>query len=184
LIDNETEHRFWIASQTFVAKMKCKVSKDQWETAQKRLKEGLNMPTHIGYLHDAVEAYRAGQCRRSIIDIAMACEVFLHYSVLVLIPETLHETFKEYIEEANINQYVNRFFKNNIAQEDLVKFKKLKTEISSLFSKRNKLLHMGNEEGANEENCQMFIAVAKELFSIKIAINKLINRTENSSVQN
>ena len=99
----------------------------------------------------------------------MACEIYLRYSVLEFIPKATPKEFTTYIEEANINKYVSKFFKSLVPDPQISNYNKIKKDISSLMSKRNSYVHMGKIPGANSTLCRRFIGTAKELFKIKLS---------------
>lgn len=79
----------------------------------------------------------------------------------------MQKNFVTYIEEANISQYLNKFFDDIVEDKDRSKFKKLKKEISSLISKRNSYMHMGNMNDATLKNCRRYLSAVKDLFDIE-----------------
>jgi hypothetical protein len=86
--------------------------------------------------------------------------------VLRSLPSDLDPGIREMVELANINQYVKKFFPTLLSEEGRVRLKKLTTELSSLFSARNKIMHMAEEDRASAANCNRFSSVAETLFDI------------------
>ena len=70
------------------------------------------------------------------------------------------------LELANINQYVSKFFPATLGADDVSAYKNLKSELESLFSKRNDIAHRGISNGATEANCNRFAGILKELFEL------------------
>lgn len=102
----------------------------------------------------------------------MACEIYLRYQVFEFIPETTPEDIKKYIEEANINKYVSQFFKSLVPESQSAAYKKIAKDISSLMSRRNSFVHMGQLYDADKDLCHRFINTAQELFRVSIRNDK------------
>ena len=90
--------------------------------------------------------------------------------VLQCLPEKLFPTLVEAIEELNINQYVSKHFPAILSEAGKREFGKLNKELSSLFSKRNKLLHMGEIEPATRANCERFLEIGRRLHSLEAEV--------------
>ncbi len=146
------------------------ITKDDWEKALVHLQNGDVIPMHHRFLHDAKASTRYGQYEKAIIELAMACEIFLRYSVFELIPGSIPEPMKTYIEEANINQYVSKFFKIYVPGPEASNYKILAKDISSLMSKRNSYVHMGILSDADADLCRRFTHTAEQLFRIKLEV--------------
>jgi hypothetical protein len=166
LIDVKSGHRVWAGSHTFVVPFVKEVAVRHWQLAQERLNELAQVPLHISFLHSAEQSYSVGYFQRSIVELALACETYLRYSVTEHFPDDLSEVLTTYIQEANISQYINQFFRNLVSEQDKPAYRKLKDEIVSLMSKRNTFVHMGVMKGANETNCRRYAEMAKQLFGI------------------
>ena len=127
-------------------------------------------PTYALIRYDAQESLYHCDYRKSLIELAMACELFLRQMVLKRLPAKLSPTLVEAIEELNINQYVSRHFRGILSEAGTLEFGRLSKELNSLFSKRNKLLHMGESEPATIENCERFLKVARRLHNLESEI--------------
>ncbi len=88
--------------------------------------------------------------------------------VIDRLPVALDSRLVAYIEEANISQYINRFVPESLGEEAKKKFKGLKSELFSLFERRNKLMHLGSNEGIDKSSCNRFISVTKKLTSLQV----------------
>lgn len=170
LIDSSTNHEVWAESLMFTVYKDSEITKEDWENALMHLQNGDVIPMHHRFLHDAKASIRYRQYEKAIIELAMACEIFLRYSAFEFIPKTTPEPMKTYIEEANINQYVSKFFKNYVPSNEYSNYKRLAKDISSLMSRRNSYVHMGVLNDANADLCQRFASMTEKLFKIKLAI--------------
>ena len=140
---------------------------DEWNEIQDCLKSALNIPVYISLKHDAELSMSHNDHARSIVELAMACELFVRFMVLGKLPKNLGESLTEAIEELNINQYLTKHFRSLVQRDNIKEYGKLSKELSSLFSKRNKIVHMGENTGANAENCERFLGLANKLFKYR-----------------
>jgi hypothetical protein len=156
----------WAGSHIIRVSKTDPVTQDAWESAQAALAISSDVPIHLRFFDDAQESWGRHEYRRSIIELAIACEVFMRTPVLRSLPSDLDPGIREMVELANINQYVNKFFPNLLSEEGRVSLKKLTKELSSLFNARNKIMHMAEEDRASAANCSRFSSVAETLFDI------------------
>lgn len=170
LVSGDMNKRIYLSNPVIQVTLKAPVSVAQWYKVQQKVTNEMDFPMYVKFMFDAQESMRLNYVERAIVELALACENYLRYSVFSLLPDSLRQDFVEYIEEANINQYLNRFFKNSFDNTYLksVKFKDLKSDISSLLSKRNKYMHMGKMDGATTENFVRYLKSTQHLFTLKI----------------
>lgn len=168
LIDPNTSNRVYSSTGRITVQRTNPVTDEDWRMALNRVQTQTELPMYIKFLHDAHVSMQSGNIHRATVELALCSENFLRYSVFELIPENLMGDFVEFIEEANINQYLNRFFKNSLAQDDKAKFNPLKKELSSLFNRRNKYMHMGKMEDITLERYERYLKAVKELLQIKL----------------
>ena len=166
--DAKTNHRIWAGALSFSMGFGFEITKEHWQKAEQCLKRKEVLPMHLRFLHDAQHSASNGQYEKSILELAMACEIFIRYSVFDLIPDVVPKEFVEYIEEANINKYTNNFFKKHVPTSLNLNYKKISKDISSLMSRRNSYVHMGYMDGADRDHCSRYTSSVKELFKIKL----------------
>jgi hypothetical protein len=143
------------------------VTLEEWNKAAAHLSRLDSSPLHIALKHDAQEFLELGDFRRSLIDLAVACETFLRKVVLERLPAGLAPNVWKFVEEGNINQFAANFFPALLRDEVAKRYRKtIKEELASLFAKRNDIMHRGDTREATEENCQRFLALAGELFGL------------------
>ena len=144
------------------------INNDMWDKIQSELNKGFLLPIHYQFLIDASHALEDWRLKSCIIDLAMACETYLRYSVFEVLGEC-PEDVKSNMELANINSFANGYFKIRVVSSHLIKYEKLrKSHLNSLFDARNKLVHMGETERVTHKNCVRFIKKANELFDIQL----------------
>ncbi len=166
LVDAESETKFWIQGKTFYALGYKVLSVDEWQKIQSKLSIGSQPPVYMEFKHDAEEHIRLGDYRRSIVDMAIACETFLRFTVLQRLPGELNSKLAAYLEDAHISQYINKFFPEVIDEATDRQLKKLKSDLFSLFERRNNLVHMGKDNGIDEKICLRFLKVTQKLLSM------------------
>ncbi|MGF6265033.1 hypothetical protein OKW49_005961 [Paraburkholderia youngii] len=159
--------RVWIGPHVIQVPASHAVTENDWETVQLALQTSTEVPIHIKFFDDAQEAFGRHEFRRSIIDLAIACEIFMRTMVLRRIPSDLDPDVRVMLEEANINQYVRKFFPNLLTEEGKKRFKGLANDhLGSLFDARNKIMHMAEGTRATGENCFRFSRAAQTLFEV------------------
>lgn len=166
LIDTERNTKVWIQGQIFHAPKYKTINPEEWQEIQSRLSNSSQPPIYVELKHDAEENIRLGDYRRSLVDMAMACETFLRLAVLQKLPKELNINLRSYIEEGNISQYINKFFPEVIDETANRQFKKLKSDLFTMFDRRNKLVHMGKDDGIDEKLCHNFLKVTQELLAV------------------
>lgn len=170
IMDHATNHRVWGESVNITVYRDSEITKEHWEKTLEHLLNGDVIPMHLRFLNDAKASTRNGQYEKAIIELAMACEIYLRYSVFEFIPDSTPEQLKSYIEEANINQYASKFFKGLVPYSQTSNYKKIAKDISSLMSRRNSYVHMGILNDADEAQCRRFTDMAEQLFKISLEV--------------
>jgi len=166
LFDENTEKKIWTQSLTVCVPRYHLITIEEWRNAETRLRSQEQPPIYLTLKHEAERFKQIGDYRRSIIDLAISCETFLRNSVLDSLPSNLSAEAWKFIEEGNINQFVSKLIPSILNDDAIVQYNKnLKPEISSLFSKRNDVMHRGNSVGATKENCDRFLKMLKELIA-------------------
>lgn len=165
LVPSQGEGRVWGATRKITLELEVLVTVPQWQTAEAKLAVDEKPPLHVLLRHDALRLLHDGNYRRAIVELAICCETFLRSRVLDSLPPLSQDIWK-HVEEANINQYVSKFFPNTLSQEGKDAYKPLKEELQSLMGKRNDVMHRGNSDGATEENCHRFALLASKLLAL------------------
>lgn len=168
IIDDATDHKVWAESPGITIYHNAELTKEHWDAALIHLQNGDSIPMHLRFLHDAKTSIKNGQYEKAIIELAMTCEIYLRYSVFEFIPVTTPASMKIYIEEANINQYVGKFFKELVVTSYKEKYKAIAKEISSLMSRRNSYMHMGVINNADDSLCIRFAEMVEQLLQIPL----------------
>lgn len=167
LLDEATEKGVWIRSQTIVVEGYRIITEDVWEKVSQLACAGEAPPIYSILYGDALDCIDDADYRRALVDLSVACEVFLRSQVIASLPLGTPDQVSRLIEEANINQLVAHLFPALLDQESGERYKKkIKDDLSSLFARRNKLMHVAELHGATLENCRRYANAARELFGL------------------
>jgi len=144
------------------------IERGAWSEIQSDLEKGTSLPIYFQFLIDANHALEDNRLKSCVIDLAMACETYLRFSVFDVL-EDCPEDVKSNMELASINAFSNGYFRNRVIPSHKTKYEKLKKDhLGSLFDARNKLVHMGEVKRVSRKNCERFINATNELFSINL----------------
>lgn len=139
---------------------------EQWSEIGAKLKVAAAPPIHVVLKLEAEHFLDLGDFRRSMMDTAIACETYLRTAVLTTLPTSLATSVRDQIDKMNVAQYVTHFFPEILDGAAANRYKKLQSELNSLFAKRNDLFHKGDSSAATAENCRRFLNGLGELFSL------------------
>ena len=167
LLDAATEKKVWIHSQTIVVEGYRTITDAVWEKVSQLALARESPPIYSILYGDALDCIDDADYRRALVDLSVACEVFLRSRVIASLPSGTSDQVSRLIEEANINQLVAHLFPALLDQEAGERYKrKIKDDLSSLFARRNKLMRVAELHGATPENCRRYASSARELFGL------------------
>ena len=167
----DTEKAVWASTVVINFGASHKTTLEEWEACEVALQNSEKVPEHVILLQDGQENHERLDYRRSLIDIAIACEIYLRFKVLSSMPKNLLPSLRLAIEVMNINQFATKFFPEILDIEGKAAYKSLSKDLASLFDVRNKIMHMHNNERATSEQCVRFIDLAKKLFQLDLNIS-------------
>lgn len=167
LLDADTKKEVWIRSQTIVLGSCRTVTEAVWEKVSQLALAGESPPIYSILYGDALDCIDVADYRRALVDLSVACEVFLRSRVIASLPTGTSDQVSRLIEETNINQLVAHLFPALLDQEAKERYKKnIKEDLSSMLARRNKLMHVAELHGATLENCRRYANSVRELFSL------------------
>jgi len=167
LLAKETSNRVWAWHDTFRVPREPAITSEIWENTSSVLQKGIDPPIYIELMFDGIEHAKAGDFRRAIIDMAVACEVYLRTLVSRSLPSGLNNAIMEYIDDANIRPVLTKFIPEILNGEGKKSLKKLTSPLHSLFDIRNKIVHTAKQIEITQDECQKYLAVTRELFLIE-----------------
>lgn len=167
LFERSSDKRIWGASTTlFVDGLHC-LNNEEWERAQNILCQGFQVPIYLAQRQDAEALLAQHDYRRCIIDLCIAAETFLRQKVWASLPSVLEDDVRTYVEQANINRYINSFFPSLLADEQRARYRSdLRHRLNDLFTVRNKIMHAGARNLASREDCSAHVDAVRLLFTL------------------
>lgn len=140
----------------------------EWKLTQERLGDNIGLPMYMKFKFDAQESMRIGNYERAIIELALACEIYVKKSFFSYLPiEQLHDEVIKHIEKANISHYLKHFFRQIIVDSEEAKFTKVKAELLKLIDERNSYMHKGFMSEATLETSKRYLSAVEDLFTIQ-----------------
>lgn len=169
LYDRETRKVVWLEGMYIEVEGVNEVTTQHWVQVQANAKCQNRPPMHVSLLHDAIHCMHVGDYRRAIVDLSIACEVYLRTTIVMSLPVGVQTQAMRLIEEANINQFVSQLFPELLTDLSKAEYsKRIKDEVTSLFAKRNKLMHMASLSDIDRKRCERYISALKSMFSLNL----------------
>jgi hypothetical protein len=168
LLDDATNHRFWYNHPPVSLSLPHPVSLEEWEKAGESLQMGHDSPPYIDSMFDGIYQYNLGNLKLSVVNLAVACEIFMRTRVVQNLPGNLSEEILRYIDEANIRRVQEHLFKDILNEDQKRLLKSINSSLHKLFDARNTILHSGRKEDLSSLNCEEYIRYTKTLLSIGI----------------
>lgn len=162
----ESDKDVWASSISINIDRQHETTEAEWAAINGSITNGEEVPAHIVLLQASQEYHKRRDYRRSLIDIAISCEVYLRFRVLARLPSATTSSVVSAVESMNINQYVTKFFPELLSEEGKSVYKPINKELTTLFDARNKIMHMDNKERSNSSQCLRFIELAQKLFKL------------------
>jgi hypothetical protein len=145
------------------------VTTAEWERVHSYALAGERPPMHATLLADGKHCIDVGDYRRALVDLSIACEFYLRTAVLNSLPPEILDEVVRLIEEANINQIVAHLFPALLSDAGQQEYKRaVKDDVSSLFARRNKLMHVAAVDGANHDTCVRYGRALEALFALEL----------------
>lgn len=167
LLAKETNNRIWAWHDTFRVEKEPAITSEIWERTRNALQKGIDPPIYIELMFDGIEHAKVGDFRRAIIDMAVACEVYLRTLVSRCLPLELNNAIMEYIDDANIRPVLIKFMPEILDEEGKKSLKKIASSLHSLFDIRNTIVHTAKQIEITQDECQKYLAVTRKLFLIE-----------------
>lgn len=165
LIDSTSQREFWVHHQPIVIAGYRSITEDIWTKVSQLASAGHEPPVYSMLLSDALACIDENDFRRALVDLSVACEVFLRSRVIDSLPAGSSNQIIRLIEEVNVNQLITHLFPALLDQAAADRYKKtVKENLSSMFASRNKLMHVAEFGGATSEKCRLYSKAVRELF--------------------
>lgn len=166
LHDIDTKRTLWIESQVMYVRGYIKVNRELWIEVEQALQQGLEAPIYIEYKHDGEQNIKIGDLNRGIVDLAISCETYLRLKVSRSLPRELERSIVGYIENTNIQRYIDHFFPSILSATQKGRYQELKPELHRLFNHRNEIVHEGKTLEIDFGTCMGYLQLTKELLKL------------------
>jgi len=166
LIEKDTRKRIWIGIETIVVEKEKFVTIQDWNNTSKLLKQGVHSPIYVDYYFDALEHFRLEDWGRCVIDLAVSCEALMRGFVVSNLPSDQSKSIVNYIDQANIHNYIDKFVSDFLDPVKKKSFDNLKKDLKDLFTARNAIAHGGKLNSLSSKDCQRFIKVIRNLIDL------------------
>ncbi len=167
LYDLDAIKKIWIEPVVFYVRGNRKVGIQQWSEIEDAVQRNLEPPTYVEFKHSAEQNIKIGDLNRAIVDLAISCETYLRSAVLDSLPSGLEPSIVNYVESANINQFISKFFPNILDEDQKKIYQKIKSGLSRLFAHRNKIMHKGITDRLTYDTCQKHLQTTSQLIAIQ-----------------
>jgi hypothetical protein len=166
LLNKPTKWQFWAAPHVLTATIYEPITSLQWHEVEEALKLGQQPPIYIDLMFDGIEQFKLGDLQRSVVDLAVACEAFMRARVMQNLPSGITAPVLKYIDEAPIQQVLDKFFKETWSDEQNRSLRSIRSTLHQLFTARNDILHSGHKEDLTSVDCKKYIEATKKLIAI------------------
>jgi hypothetical protein len=165
LRDRKSDHNVWMYIPPFTFYLSDPIGLDTWEEVDKSLKRDEESPLYFDLYFDGIEHSKIKDYQRSIVDFAVAAEVFLRSKVMDKILQILLPSVRKHIDRSAIHNYYDQFFPEILSDIGKTEYGNLKANLKNLFESRNAVLHSGNLLGMMPEQIRQYQSTVKELLS-------------------
>ncbi|WP_198118383.1 hypothetical protein [Massilia rhizosphaerae] len=176
LHDVASNRKIWIGTTVIKVPGSKPFSIENWRKSALRLRKGAKAEPYITILHEAEEYLDRGEYRRSLIDMAVATELYIRRIVMSRLPETLNSYLIDKIERVGISEFSEKIFPESLNEIGLNKLDNIKKDLKALFTTRNQVMHMADYNVATEELCKKFLNATKALLGLSEFIKPMKNK--------
>jgi hypothetical protein len=166
LLNGATKQRFWSSPLIISVYLDSPITLPIWHDVEATIKRGQEPPVYIDSMFDGIEQLKVGNLQQSVVYLAVACEAFMRTKVIQNLPQGLTTALVKYIDEANIRQVQERFFKDTLNDEQTKLLESINSRLHQLFDARNTILHSGHKEDLTSADCEQYIQATKKLIAI------------------
>ena len=163
LINSSTRTGFYVplAARTVTLGPRYVIKSDSWEEIQSALERGDEPPIWHEYLASGHREMIAGDSVTATLNLAIAAESLIRTYIERKMPSGISKGLKDTAHRINISNLLNKW--NSFGLPDFSEVNILR----NIFEVRNKLMHSGKDDRANQQN---FIISAKAVASLVEAL--------------
>ncbi len=166
VIDQASGHRFWASGRVLKVVGTRSITEKQWNDTEQSLALGVNPPIWFDLFFDAGEHLELKDLNRTVVDLAMCCEVYMKHQILVGLPKGLSSSVRKHIERARVRERGYRMFEETLPAALIERFRPLRDSLDALFEARNVVVHQGANPNLTDLACERYLSATKELISL------------------
>ena len=167
LINREDNKKIWSGTLQYRVPGCKAISLECWNETETFLEDKGMSPVYYDLLFDSEAHLEYGELKRSLVEVAMAAEIFIRTLVEENIPVTLNSRIKEHLERVPIRTVFDSFLSENLTSRQKVVLVEnngvFKQSILDLFKDRNTIMHSGKIENLDRNLCINHINKVKRL---------------------
>lgn len=138
-----------------------------WNEIGRLFSKGNEPPIFLDLYSDARFHLTNNDYRRTVVDLAVACECFLRMQIESRIPKNLPQRMSNHLSDATISKVREVFFPEILDAHERDSLKKIASTLAELFTKRNNIMHDGYVADLQKGDCDRYVKAAVALFEIK-----------------
>ena len=142
------------------------LTRDAWSAAEQALQNG-GVPVYWGLLFDAEQHFEGRDLNRSILDLAMACEVYTKERIRKTLPGPLTKGIEDVIERAPMPVQMNLLEEALTGLElELEQYKAIRKLVGKIYDARNTVVHAGSNDELTDQECYEDLKVGRQLLML------------------
>lgn len=166
LTERESGHKFWCTTAMLTVQGTHTVTVQQWAGAQAALQRGETSPIWFDLVFDAREHLELGDLNRTVVDLAMACEVCMKHRTMASLPQGLNSSVLRYLDRARVRDRRFKMFEETLSPASVEQFLPLRNSLEALFDDRNEVVHGGTSATLVEADCHNYLSTALALITL------------------
>jgi hypothetical protein len=135
--------------------------------AQAALQRGESAPIWFDLVFDAGEHLKLGDLNRTVVDLAVGCEVYMKRRTMEALPQGLSESARRHLDRARVRDRGYKMFEETLSAAAVQQFLPLRNSLDELFDARNTVVHGGANANLVEADCLAYRATALALISLR-----------------
>src|SRR6478736_1115788 len=137
-----------------------------WREIEAALQNDGRFPVSFDLLFDAEENFELGNLDAAVIQLAVACEVFMKARLHSKLPPGASKSARERIDRSRVRKDNYKIFKGALTPTELGRFNKIEADLDKLFEARNTAAHEGSDTSLTDDDCFTYVNTARDLLLI------------------
>lgn len=164
----DTGHRIWGkgSSSDLIDLRTPRFDLAVWREIEATLQNNGRSPVSFDLLFDAEENFELGNLDQSVIQLAVACEVFMKGRLHNKLPPGASNSARRRIDQDKIRADNYKKFMGTLDPAELARFNAIVSDIDKLFVARNTAAHEGANRSLTDGDVLNFVNAARDLLLI------------------